>query len=65
MTYLKTSQTTKLNTRQIRSFKKSTANRSLQMLTCYDYQTAQVLNETSLDLILIGDSLGNVVLGYD
>ena len=65
MTYLKTSQTTKLNTRQIRSFKKSSLNRPLQMLTCYDYQTAQVLDETNLDLILIGDSLGNVVLGYD
>jgi len=35
------------------------------MLTCYDFQTAQVLNETNLDLILVGDSLGNVVLGYD
>ena len=35
------------------------------MLTCYDYQTAAMLNETKLDLILVGDSLGNVVLGYD
>lgn len=38
---------------------------SLQMLTCYDFQTAQMLNETPLDMILVGDSLGNVVLGYD
>ena len=37
----------------------------IQMLTCYDFQTAQVLSETNLDLILVGDSLGNVVLGYD
>lgn len=35
------------------------------MLTCYDFQTAQMLNETSLDLILVGDSLGNVILGYE
>ena len=35
------------------------------MLTCYDYQTALMLNETELDLILVGDSLGNVVLGYE
>lgn len=35
------------------------------MLTCYDYQTAQLLNETDLDLILVGDSVGNVVLGYE
>ncbi len=69
MTYLNPQQTlknnSKLNTRQIRSYKKSTNERDLQMLTCYDYQTAQLLDETTLDLILIGDSLGNVVLGYD
>jgi 3-methyl-2-oxobutanoate hydroxymethyltransferase len=35
------------------------------MLTCYDYQTATMLNETSLDLILVGDSVGNVILGYE
>lgn len=55
----------KMNTRQIRTFKKAKAGRSLQMLTCYDYQTAQLLNETVLDLVLIGDSLGNVILGYE
>ena len=65
MTYLNAKPNAKLNTRQIRSFKKESANRALQMLTCYDFQTAQVLDESSLDLILIGDSLGNVILGYD
>lgn len=35
------------------------------MLTCYDFQTAKLLNETDLDLILVGDSLGNVILGYE
>lgn len=55
----------KLNTRDIRSFKASKMNRSLQMLTCYDYQTAQMLDETELDFILVGDSVGNVILGYD
>lgn len=55
----------KLNTRNIRSFKKVNENRSLQMLTCYDFQTAKLLNETALDLILVGDSVGNVILGYD
>ncbi len=40
-------------------------NKKLQMLTCYDFQTAQILNESKLDLILVGDSLGNVVLGYN
>ena len=37
----------------------------LQMLTCYDYQSARMLSETELDIILVGDSLGNVILGLD
>jgi 3-methyl-2-oxobutanoate hydroxymethyltransferase len=52
----------KLNTRTIRKAKNT---KSLNMLTAYDYQTAQLLNETELDLILVGDSLGNVILGYE
>ena len=55
----------KLDTRKIRAFKKKTAKKGLQVLTCYDFQTAQLLNETSLDMILVGDSVGNVILGYD
>lgn len=65
MTYLNAKTNSKLNTRQLRVFKKTKANRSLQMLTCYDFQTAQLLNQTTLDMILIGDSLGNVILGYE
>lgn len=55
----------KLDTRKIRAFKKKTAKSTMQMLTCYDFQTAQLLNDTTLDLVLVGDSVGNVVLGYD
>lgn len=55
----------KLDTRKIRAFKKKSSKSVLQMLTCYDFQTAQLLNDTTLDLVLVGDSLGNVVLGYD
>jgi 3-methyl-2-oxobutanoate hydroxymethyltransferase len=34
-------------------------------LTCYDFQTAILLNQSDLDMILVGDSLGNVMLGYE
>ena len=34
------------------------------MLTAYDYQTAKLIDEVGVDLILIGDSLGMVVLGH-
>ncbi len=55
----------KHNTRSIKKYKLEKNLKPLQMLTCYDFQSAQMLNETSLDMILVGDSLGNVVLGYD
>ncbi len=35
------------------------------MITAYDYQTAMVMEEAGVDVILVGDSLGNVILGYD
>ncbi|MFW5799979.1 MAG: 3-methyl-2-oxobutanoate hydroxymethyltransferase [Spirochaetota bacterium] len=37
----------------------------ISALTAYDYQTALIMDNTDLDLILVGDSLGNVIMGYD
>jgi 3-methyl-2-oxobutanoate hydroxymethyltransferase len=51
----------KINVRDIRKAK----SKKLQVLTCYDFQTATILNESDLDMILVGDSVGNVILGYE
>src|SRR4030042_523726 len=37
----------------------------ISMLTAYDYVTAKIVDEAGVPLILVGDSLGMVVLGYD
>jgi 3-methyl-2-oxobutanoate hydroxymethyltransferase len=38
--------------------------RKLSMLTAYDYCTAKLMDEAGVNSILVGDSLGNVILGY-
>ena len=37
----------------------------VSMLTAYDYNTARTIDEAGIDMILVGDSLGNVMLGYE
>ncbi len=37
----------------------------ITMLTCYDYTTAKLMDAAGIEILLIGDSLGNTVLGYE
>ncbi|WP_329885787.1 3-methyl-2-oxobutanoate hydroxymethyltransferase [Pseudoramibacter faecis] len=37
----------------------------IAMLTCYDYSTAQLLEAAGINGVLVGDSLGNTMLGYE
>ncbi len=41
------------------------AGEKISMVTCYDYTSAQVLNATAVDTLLVGDSLAMVMHGFD
>jgi len=46
-------------------FKKAAQHQPITWLTCYDYPTAYLQDEAGVDMILVGDSLGMTMLGYD
>ncbi len=45
--------------------KKKLSGEKITSITAYDYSFAKVIDEIGFDIILVGDSLGNVILGYD
>lgn len=49
----------------INDFLSNKGKRKISMLTAYDYSMAKIIDEAGVDTILVGDSLGMVVLGYD
>jgi 3-methyl-2-oxobutanoate hydroxymethyltransferase len=46
-------------------FNKKLNNEKITMLTSYDYSMAAMVDEAGIDMILVGDSLGMVTLGYE
>ncbi|MFN2143001.1 MAG: 3-methyl-2-oxobutanoate hydroxymethyltransferase, partial [Candidatus Promineifilaceae bacterium] len=46
-------------------FDKVANDEPITWLTCYDYPTAYLQDQAGLDMILVGDSLGMTMLGYD
>lgn len=53
----------KVTTLTLRQLKKK--DKPITMLTAYDYATAVAVDRAGIDMILVGDSLGMVVLGYE
>ena len=56
-------QMTRVTTAKIRDMKRK--GEKITMLTAYDYPTAIAMDSVGVDIFLVGDSLGMVVLGYD
>ena len=53
----------KTTVKTIRNMKEN--NQRIAVLTAYDYSTAKYIDEAGADIVLVGDSLANVALGYN
>jgi len=62
MPYLKPERPEKVSAPSLRSSKQR--GERLVCLTAYDYPTARIVDEAGIDVVLVGDSVGNAVLGY-
>ncbi|MDR0816915.1 MAG: 3-methyl-2-oxobutanoate hydroxymethyltransferase [Desulfovibrio sp.] len=47
------------------TFREAKGREKLVMLTAYDYSTAKIMDQSGVHALLVGDSLGSVMLGYD
>lgn len=45
--------------------KKKSEGKKITVLTAYDYTMVKLFNDSGVDIVLVGDSLGNVILGYE
>ena len=48
---------------KLKKLKKS--GKKISMITCYDYTSAKIINETDIDIVLVGDSAAMVMHGHD
>ena len=49
----------------VNDFRKAKESKTpISMVTCYDFPFATIIEQTDMDVILVGDSLGNVIAGY-
>jgi 3-methyl-2-oxobutanoate hydroxymethyltransferase len=49
----------------VQDLKRRAGDEPITMLTAYDAPTAEIVDDAGVDVILVGDSMGNAVLGYD